>query len=111
MRLNNVAVALCHVHKKHLGQAWRQETDAGICFEKKTIVGHCLGKYLNRTLIIQNILLKWFNDWHKSTKKPNQQMQGWPAEEGCRGSGAEGTGIPLYCTVIFCYPARKPQEC
>jgi len=35
MRLNNVAVALCHVHKKHLGQAWRQETDAGICFEKK----------------------------------------------------------------------------
>ena len=62
--------------------------------KKKTIVGHCLGKYLNRTLIIQNILLKWFNDWHKSTKKPNQQMQGWPAEEGCRGSGAEGTGIP-----------------
>ena len=62
--------------------------------KKKTIVGHCLGKYLNRTLIIQNILLKWSNDWHKSTKKPNQQMQGWPAEEGCRASGAEGTGIP-----------------
>jgi len=43
-------------------------------------------------LIIQNILLKWFDEWQKSTKA--QQMQEWSAEQGCRGSGAWGHWDP-----------------
>jgi len=43
-------------------------------------------------LIIQNILLKWFDEWQKSTKA--QQMQEWSTEQGCRGSGAWGHWDP-----------------
>ena len=36
-------------------------------------------------LIIQNILLKWFDEG--KNQQEAQQMEGWYAERGCRGSG------------------------
>ena len=69
------------------------------------------GKYFNLVLIIQNLLLKWFDEWQNQEtrsqnkkKKPKheaQQMEGWLTERGCRGSGQvglghAGTGISSY---------------
>jgi len=28
------------------------------------------GKYFNLMLIVQNVLLKWFDEWQKSTRSP-----------------------------------------
>jgi len=61
------------------------------------------GKYFNLVLIIQNLLLKWFDEWQNQEtrsqnkkKKPKheaQQMEGWLTERGCRGSGQVGWGM------------------
>ena len=83
MRSNNVA--LCHVHR-HFGQAWYQETEAGICFKKRQ----------SSVSVWENILIFcWLSEIFCSSGSMNgkhqqnaQQMQGWLAEQGCGGSGA-----------------------
>jgi len=55
-----------------------------------------LGKYFNLMLIIQNVLLEWFDEWQKSTRSPaNGGMAHGTLFMGS-GVGAWGTGIPSY---------------
>jgi len=67
MRLNNVA--LCHVHKAILDKLDIEKLTPEFVIRKDNR-RHCLGKYFNLVLIIQNVLLKWFDEWQKSTKSP-----------------------------------------
>ena len=60
MRLNNVA--LCYVHKAILDN-----------LDIKKLMQEFVLRKENRRLImliIQNILLKWFDEWQKSTRRP-----------------------------------------
>jgi len=60
MRLNNVA--LCYVHKAILDK-----------LDIKKLMQEFVLRKENRRLImliIQNILLKWFDEWQKSTRSP-----------------------------------------
>jgi len=78
MRLNNVA--LCHVHKAIL-----DKLDINKLMQKfvlrKNNRRSLFGKYFNLMLIIQNVLLKWFDERQKSTKSP------------ANGGMAHGTGL------------------
>jgi len=50
-----------------------------------------LGKYFNLMLIIQNVLLEWFDEWQKSTRSPaNGGMSHGTGLYGKLGRGALG---------------------
>jgi len=67
MRLNNVALSRVHnaildkLDIKKLMQEFVLRKD-----NRRSL----FGKYFNLMLIIQNVLLKWFDEWQKSTRSP-----------------------------------------
>jgi len=60
MRLNNVA--LCHVHKTNLDKLDTKKLMQEFVLRKDNRRS-LFGKYFNLLLIIQNVLLKWFDEW------------------------------------------------
>jgi len=67
MRLNNVA--LCYVHKAILDKLDIKKLMQEFVLRKENRL-LLFGKYFNLMLIIQNVLLKWFDEWRKSTRSP-----------------------------------------
>ena len=67
MRLNNVA--LCHVYKAILDKLDIKKLVQEFVLRKDNCQS-LFGKYFNLMLIIQNVLLKWFDEWQKSTRRP-----------------------------------------
>jgi len=66
MRLNNVA--LCHVHKAILDKLDIEKLMQEFVLRKDNRRS-LFWKYFNLMLIIQNVLLlKWFDEWQKSTR-------------------------------------------
>jgi len=74
MRLNNVA--LCHVLKAILDKLDIKKLMQDLRKDNRRSL---FGKYFNLMLIIQNVLLKWFDEWQKSTRSPVNGAHGnWP---------------------------------
>ena len=67
MRLNNVA--LCHVHKAILDKLDIEKLMQEFVLREDSR-RPLFGKYFNLMLIVQNVLLKWFDEWQKSTRSP-----------------------------------------
>jgi len=77
MRLNNIA--LCHVHKAILDKLDIKKLMQEFGLRKgnrRSLFMKC-----NLMLIIQNVLLKWFDEWQKSTRST------------ASGGMAHGTGL------------------
>ena len=60
MRLNNVA--LCHMRKTNLDKLDIKKLIQEFVLRKDNRRS-LFGKYFNLLLIIQNVLLKWFDEW------------------------------------------------
>jgi len=60
MRLNNVA--LCHMRKTNLDKLDIEKLMQKFVLRKDNRLS-LFGKYFNLLLIIQNVLLKWFDEW------------------------------------------------
>jgi len=86
MRLNNVA--LCHVHKAILDKLDIEKLMQEFVLRKDNRRS-LFGKYFNLMLLIQNVLLKWFDEWEKSIRS---QANAWMAHGTGRGSGAGAWG-------------------
>ena len=65
MRLNNIA--LCQVHKAILDKLDIEKLMQEFVLRRQSSVAICR-KYFNLMLITQNVLLKWFDEWQKSTR-------------------------------------------
>jgi len=90
MHLNNVT--LCHVHKAILDKLDIQKLMQEFV-SRKDNHRSLFGKYFNVMLIIQNILLKSFDEWQKINKKPSKWKDGsWNGVVGEVGLGRGALG-------------------
>ena len=74
MHLNNVT--LCHVHKAILDKLDIQKLMQEFV-SRKDNHRSLFGKYFNVMLVIQNVLLKSFDEWQKINKKPSGGVLAW----------------------------------